>query len=249
VKSIALNCFLFVFFLVGCGRPDSQPVAVYHFPVQPGTDEWRRLGSRPEMLAAVQIPEQLLADMPTSALVATVLNYPLYGDMFAYSSYQAGMDAMRRDFNGLSALFSRLDAALFLLEQYQAVDLNTLQEITDLVEQGAFSLRLTFLELILAQPEMLAGMPAEKRVVLLHETMVKKNQRVALESYKGYGELETTALLAGRALQLEGHLLDAGPAVGRFLQNNSRVSDRELALVVDTVFSETLLFLDNQDRP
>jgi hypothetical protein len=35
------------------------------------------------MLAAVQIPEQLLADMPTAALVATVLNYPKYGDMFA----------------------------------------------------------------------------------------------------------------------------------------------------------------------
>jgi hypothetical protein len=238
--------------LVTCRRPDmpqSKLVDGYHFPVQPGTEEWRRLGSRAEMLAAVQIPAELLAAMPTTALVATVLNYPLYGDLFAYDSHQAGMDAMRRDFNGLSALHGRPDAAVLLLERYQEVDLHTLQDKTVLAEQGEVVIRLTFLELILAQPEILAQLPADKRVSLLQETMVKKNQRAALESYEGYGELDATALLAGRTLQLEGYLRDAGPAVGRFLQNSSRVSGRELALAVDTVFSETLLFLDSHDRP
>jgi hypothetical protein len=89
----------------------------------------------------------------------------------------------------------------------------------------------------------------EKRLSLLEETMVKKNQRTILESYEGYLELDAPALLAGRALQPEGYLLAAGPAAGRLLQNSSRVFGREVFLAVDTVFSETLLFLDGKDRP
>jgi hypothetical protein len=232
--------------LAGCSRgegPTADPVDVYHFPVQPGTEEWRQLTSRTKMLAAVQVPQDMLDNMSTAGLVETVLNYPLYGDLFAYHFSQTGIEAVQRDFNGLSTLLTRPDAGGLLLERYQTIDLNDVQEKLTLIEQGEFAVRMKYLEIILAQPEILAQLSAEERTLLLQETMVKRDEKLALLAYYGYMGLEPTALLAGRILQLEGYLLDADPIVVRFLQDSSHTNDSELALAINAVFAEADRFL------
>jgi hypothetical protein len=236
----------FLVLLAGCNRsegPTADAVDVYHFPVQPGTEEWRQLNSRVEMLAAVQIPQDVLDNMSTAGLVETVLNYPLYGDLFAHSSSQVGIEAIRRDFNGLSTLLTRPDAGTLLLERYQAMDLNEVQEKPTPAERGDFVSRVRYLEIILAQPEILSQLSLEERTVLLQEAMVKRDEKLALLAYYGYTGLEPTALLAGRILQLEGYLLDADPIVVRFLQDSAYTNDSQLALAINTIFAEADRFL------
>jgi hypothetical protein len=237
----------FLVLLAGCNNVEgstADPVDAYDFPVQPGTEEWRQLASRVEMLAAVQIPQDVLDNMSTAGLVETVLSYPLYGDLFAHYFHQAGIEAIQQDFNGLSTLLTRPDAGTLLLDRYHMIDINEVQEKATLIEQGEFVTRVKYLEIILTQPEILAQLSAEERILLLQEAMVKRDEKFALHTYYGYTGLEPTALLAGRILQLEGYLLDADPIVVRFLEDSTYTNDSQLALAINTIFAEADRFLE-----
>ena len=80
-----LSLLLIAMAFSGCAKEQSTPITdeAYTFPVKPGTDEWKALGSHDQMLAVCEIPENILTIMSTTALVETVLNYPLIGDWFA----------------------------------------------------------------------------------------------------------------------------------------------------------------------
>lgn len=97
----------------------------YEYPAQPGTEEWSALNGRIEMAEACQIPEEILENMTTEALVYTVLNYPLMIDIYAYDfyseegdSYLLAMESIATEFNGLQELKQRTDA----VEVIQTID-------------------------------------------------------------------------------------------------------------------------------
>ncbi len=92
----------------GCYRLSADEP--YNFPVKPGTPEWKTLGSHTAMTAVCQVPGARLHVMTTRALIITVLEYPLDGDILAYNFPQEGVDAIARDFNGLPELYTRKDA-------------------------------------------------------------------------------------------------------------------------------------------
>lgn len=89
----------------------------YEYPAQPGTEEWSALDGRSEKAEACQIPEEILENMTTEALVYTVLNYPFMIDIYAYNyyseegdSYLLAMESIATEFNGLQELKQRPDA-------------------------------------------------------------------------------------------------------------------------------------------
>ena len=49
----------------------------YDYPIRPGSDEWNNISTNSEMIAACAIPEDILHEMSTDALLATILDYPL----------------------------------------------------------------------------------------------------------------------------------------------------------------------------
>lgn len=114
----------------------------YDYPIKGGTEEWKRFTSHDEMLKACQIPDAILKDMSTAGLVETVMNYPLYGDIYAYSSFQVGLNAIAAQFNGLAELLIRDDAGIELL-RYKVMKLKKKPE-----EEG-YVLKLRYLETIL----------------------------------------------------------------------------------------------------
>ena len=67
---------------------------------------------------ASQIPADILNILTTSALVETVLNFPLMVNMYAFNTRQQGYNAVYGAFNGLQELAKR-DDAIFELEQYK----------------------------------------------------------------------------------------------------------------------------------
>ena len=66
----------------------------YVYPIVPGTPEWVALDSRVTKGQVCQIPEDILSRMTTSALLETVLDYPLLGDIYAWNSYDQGFAAL-----------------------------------------------------------------------------------------------------------------------------------------------------------
>ena len=82
--------------------------SVYNYPVRPGSEAWTQLAGHGEMINACQLPEEWLkADTPD--LLATVLEYPLLGDLFGWGSFANGVKHVASYFDGLKELVTRSD--------------------------------------------------------------------------------------------------------------------------------------------
>lgn len=81
----------------------------YDYPVKPGTKEWADITTNAQMISVCQIPDDLLTNMTTDALLETALEYPLLIDIRGYSSSQIGCEQLSHYFNGVSELISRPD--------------------------------------------------------------------------------------------------------------------------------------------
>ncbi|HEY9422833.1 MAG TPA: hypothetical protein VIW92_15580, partial [Thermoanaerobaculia bacterium] len=173
----------------------------YEYPIRPGSAVWKTLQSHDDMVRVTQVEESLLASMSDEGLVRTVLSYPLLGDVLAYNSPQQGFDAIRSQFGGLRELLGREGAAELLLRRYQQTDAADVPAVLSLEEQGRRTRDLFHVEILLAQPEILAGMNDELLDELLLETLVKREQKLERLEVYGFAGLESTAFTAVRALE------------------------------------------------
>lgn len=82
----------------------------YDYPVKPGSEEWKAFESRPEMVAACQVPEDLLPQMTTRALVETVLNYPFLFEIYAHNFTLTGYKYAFSSSNAVKELEKRENA-------------------------------------------------------------------------------------------------------------------------------------------
>lgn len=87
----------------------------YEYPITPFMDEWKNFESHTEMIAACQIPEDILKNLSTEALAETVMNYPLLTDMLAWSDRSLGFQNVVSNFNGLEELLSRQNGVDYIL--------------------------------------------------------------------------------------------------------------------------------------
>lgn len=90
----------------------------YTYPIVPGSSEWANFDTVYEMIEVCQIPEDILKNMSTEALVKTVLNYPLLMDLMAGNTPREGFAVMMSNFNGLQELSTRSDAGDYLDTEY-----------------------------------------------------------------------------------------------------------------------------------
>lgn len=110
--------FIMIFSLATIGFANEKGVQTssytiekaYDYPVRPGMDEWTSYIEPEQKLKAAYVPEDILKNMTTEALVETVLNYPLLIDMYAFETVELGYQAVSSIFYGLPELASRSDA-------------------------------------------------------------------------------------------------------------------------------------------
>lgn len=206
----------------------------YEYPVRPGTAAWKALQSHEEMVRVTDVDESLLASMSDEGLLETVLSYPLLVDVLAHNSPQQGFDAIRSRFGGLRALLEREGAAELLLRRYQRTDAADVPAFLTLEEQGHRAQDLFYVELLLAQREILAGLSEAQLDELLLETLVKREQKLARFAVYGFVGLESTAFTAIRALERA----QPGPVRNRadaFLETGGPATIE----VLDAVFART----------
>jgi hypothetical protein len=68
--------------LVAFGQTDVKDA--YEFPIKPGTEEWKQLEPATIRIAALQIPDAVLASISTEGLLETCLHFPYLSDIVFY---------------------------------------------------------------------------------------------------------------------------------------------------------------------
>jgi hypothetical protein len=220
-KSIGVGCFLWIGGIAAsiillavllypatgfAGQP--QPPGdgatdAYDFPVKPGTPEWAAFQTHDEMLAACQVPEPILREMSTAGLIETCLNYPLYGDMLCYNSPQQGFDAVASRFNGLQELLRREDVGTRLLERYRKMDPEAIGESWTSLQRGDYDRGFTYIEMLLAQDQVLSSLTQAERRDLLEVCLQKVRSKQAHAEVYGYSGQAYPVWIVGRILQME----------------------------------------------
>lgn len=103
-----LIVFAFAILFVGCGSNESaNDSEVYAYPILPGSHEWQELKSHQEMIEVCQIPDDILKEMDDYGLIISILQYPLFDDVYLYDDMEEGFINMSNSFNGFEELSSR----------------------------------------------------------------------------------------------------------------------------------------------
>ncbi|MEH2939486.1 CHAP domain-containing protein [Lawsonibacter sp. JLR.KK007] len=110
---------LFILLIGATDNPEPQYTidTPYEYPILPGTQEWIDLGDTLTRRRACQIPDEVLTNLTTDALLQTVLNYPFLCDIYSFNTFEIGYETVKRRFNGLQELETRPDY-LDLLQRY-----------------------------------------------------------------------------------------------------------------------------------
>lgn len=123
-----------------CYSDDCMINIPYQYPIVPGTDEWKKLGSMPEKIEASFVSPELLSKMSTTALVETVVTYPLFICVHAYETLSSGVHEVSEYFKGIEELCTRTDAREEILNYINErcpnlVDMKTDEEISTALEK------------------------------------------------------------------------------------------------------------------
>lgn len=128
MKRISIVMFCILILLLGCQKGSVYTITEpYQYPFVPGMTEWSEFESLQEMSEACQIPEEILPNMTTEALVETVVHYPLFINAFAYDNPQLGLSHIKEYYNGIQELYNREDA-IEEIEQFMEEKLGKLED-------------------------------------------------------------------------------------------------------------------------
>lgn len=190
--------FITILFSFSCGKDKlatdcsdyPRPADAYTFPVVPGTAAWINLKPT-ERLPAVQIPENVVTKLSTEALIQSWLDFPLNRDIFAGNYVEPAVNFLVQHFNGLAELTKRNDAGSVLLKRYQSIEPTCITRLSEM-EQIKFSQNITFIEVILAQSDVLASLSAAQKKLLT--SIVLQQYDAKVKSTPVYGAESTLYL-------------------------------------------------------
>jgi hypothetical protein len=176
---------------------------VWDYPVKPGTPEWLKFTSMDEMYKGTQISENILKKLDTESLVQIVLNYPALPVLLLFNSPQDGFDNLYSNFNGIRELIDRKDAGQFLLKKYKSLSFSDFNPLWTLEKQGEFVHKYYYIEILLAQPQVIESLTTDERRVFLKEVIKKFDEKQSKKNLFGGNALEVNAWVLARTLNTE----------------------------------------------
>lgn len=223
MKTLRLCTLLMLLYAAASGQNNTP----YNYPVKPGTPAWNSLPSTEARVQACQVPADVLKSLSTEALAITCLNFPFIGELLAAQDLQSGFNALQKHFNGFRELLGRKDAGAALLGLYKRMNAAALNRNAVLTEQGAFTLRFSYLELLLAQNTVIATLDAANTRLLREEAVKKYEEKQTRKDAFGAIGLNTSAWVLGKLLQKDQLQKTDDAALSRFL-NTGTFSNPEL---------------------
>jgi len=200
----------------------AQENPVWDYPIKPGTEEWKALFTRDEMLKACQIPEEVLKSLPTQDIVIICQNYPLISNYYLYNNLQEGFRKVIPYFNGLQELLTRKDNVQCLMSLLQNYNLETLESKSQsILELGETIVKQSLIEVILSQESVLVNANSEQKkaiATIALKNMIIKGQMP--QTYSHYS-LEASAYLLCLNLKNLNDDAEIIPELEQFLKTGS----------------------------
>lgn len=162
-----------------------DPDIEYDYAVKPGTAEWKSMEDRSERVESCQIPKEILSKLSTQQLLKTCLNYPFMCDIFAFNDMQKGFSKVVAEFNGLQELLKRKDNAVVILNDYAKINPDKVNDLNPGFERGSISFRMSYLEFLLNQEEVIKNMSANDEITLIEKFVDKYELKRANNYYQG----------------------------------------------------------------
>lgn len=189
-----------------------------------------------DLVAALDVPDAEIAAMSTAALLEAALDYPYIGDYVASSTPQEGLEALRAKSPVVDELLRRGDVLDVVVATYGSADLAAVAQ-TDAIS----TLHVGFVELVLAQPEVLARTDAAGRADVVGVVVDQWRQKQRIEAGRHY-DTSASALVTLRALETDDpaavdRLADRAPGLAAFLEGGlaSALAPTQWATVLTTL--------------
>jgi len=186
-----LISLLFLSFII-----TAQEETLWDYPIKPGTEEWKTLKTKKQMVDVCQIPSEILNNISTSNLVIICLNYPMFYDYVAYNDERVGVKAIINHINGFSELHKRENGISELIKAYSKFPVLTQLQKDPASKDYHMPYKLPFLELVLCDPVFLNKMNSieleEIRIVALDKYASKLQSP---EVYSLFFNVKKTMLL------------------------------------------------------
>jgi hypothetical protein len=84
--------------------------------------QWAALDTHEQKVAACEIPDSILSDIPTEELVGICMKYPLILDAYAFNSPLLGIKKVLFRFNGFKELMKRADNCFYIFKYLKEND-------------------------------------------------------------------------------------------------------------------------------
>jgi hypothetical protein len=118
---------LLLFFLIVSGFALANGIDVeavysfdekYNYTIDLGTNDWKSLKTHQEKVEVSQIPDEILSKLTTTALLDSILDYPLLIDIYAFNTVDEGYINVFESFNGLHEFVERSNYTNTLANKY-----------------------------------------------------------------------------------------------------------------------------------
>ena len=149
-----------------------------------------------KVLESVLLPERYLKCCSTDSLLRSCLVYPFLGTIWAYSTLQYGYERVLANFNGFNELFIRSDVNICLINAYREMDPEDVGDFSKPADIGEFMSRFTFIELTIAQFQLIEKLKANETKMLLEICLDKLSTKSNLSCYGIIGEMSILAIMA-----------------------------------------------------
>ena len=167
----------------------------WNYPIKPGTKEWGLLKTEDERIAALQIPEAILAKLTPEETVGLCINLPAFGLYLAFDTPQEGFSVMLSRYNIIKHLMSCKDAGSSLLSAYKDTDLKGFESYS--YSNEYWSIKLYYIELLLSQEEILQSLSSEESLELLTKARQTFSEKLDNEDFASFnGTLFTVRIMA-----------------------------------------------------
>ncbi len=185
-------------------------------------EEWAALEDVIAMREASQVPSDVIDTVSTDELVLYCMNYNLFVDLFLFDTMQDGMDSMRINYNGLSELINREDAAECLIRLYKLYDLEA-----QAARDERSTIRLHYLESMLCMPEILDSLTADQSKELAAACADKINRIVNDENciYSAGTAMYLAAISQYETSVEFASIIDASSGAKRYVEEGILVPD------------------------
>lgn len=165
--------------------------------------QWENFDSHDQKLAACQIPDSVLCQIPTEELVEVCMEYPLLFDAFAFDTPLKGLKVVASRFNGLQELMKRSDNCFCVFNYLKDKDIREVDFTgLSLEEEGRTTLLYMLCEYLLSFDNILANMTSGMESEIAQYAYSVWENKESRNRYFAWGDIASTTYLCVKALSV-----------------------------------------------